>query len=290
LISANSETIAIDLRSSVGLPVVSNLLSNYQDRAAPPRETAQEALNDSNLRVCHDHGLARTPIAGMHTATAPRTSPNRALTRCIALVGVFGLLIANWLSPVGLRTGSSNFDCLIFFAATAAIPILLSQVARGLNSAARWLFWILALFLVLFAALAGLINVPITIEMVRRGFEVQPLLTTASRGSERVAAYQVETSPAGGYVRLRLERPILPGLVLARDVAYVDEPYIGELVVLSPSTLCVTFSTDQPDLAGHDQEFEYRLDLGSLLSWKHPPRIDGTPPATPASEQCSAGR
>lgn len=206
--------------------------------------------------------------------------------RCAAFLAIFVLVIVNWRSPVGLRSSSSNFDLLAFSATTVLIPICLLWASRSLPPIPRWLTLIPAAFLTLFAALVVFWNVPSVIFMIHRGVEMEPLLATVPRGSSRVAAYQVETSPAGAFVRLRLEQAIFPGLHLYRDIAYVDEPYIDALALQSPTTICVSFSAHQPDLAGQDRQLQFLLDLGPLISWKMPTRLDARSPI----QSCSRGR
>ena len=61
------------------------------------------------------------------------TGPEAKEVRCAAALAAFGLLIANWRSPVGVRSSSSNFDLLAFSAATVLIPICLLWAARSLS-------------------------------------------------------------------------------------------------------------------------------------------------------------
>jgi hypothetical protein len=118
--------------------------------------------------------------------------------------------------------------------------------------------------------------------MIRRGVEIEPLLTSIPRGSSRIAAYQEETFPAGAVVILRLEETLVPRLHVFRDIAYVDEPYIDALARRSPTAVCVSFS----DRAGPDSRREFLLDVGPLISWETPARIGARSPM----RSCSRGR
>jgi hypothetical protein len=135
--------------------------------------------------------------------------------------------------------------------------------------------WISALFLMVFAALVVLWNSGSILFVVHRGGEIDPLLTSTPSGSSRIAAYQEEAFPAGAVVRIRLEHTLIPGLHLFRDIAYVDEPDIDGLTLQSPTTVCVSFS-----------DMEFLLDLGPLMSWKTPVRLDASSP----TQSCARAR
>jgi hypothetical protein len=144
---------------------------------------------------------------------------------------------------------------------------------------------ICAVILILFAVLVVLWNGSNIAWMVRRGGQITPLIATAPRGSGRIAAYQVETSPAGAYVRVRLEQPLVPGLLLFRDVATVDAPYIDGLTLLSPTSVCVSFSEGESYWAEPHRRVDALLQFGPLIRWTTPPQLS----ARSQSPSCSMG-
>jgi hypothetical protein len=222
----------------------------------------------------------------MESESSKRKSNIPKLVRCGCVLMVFALLICNWWSPLGLRTSSSNVDLLVFTAATVAIPLWLLWAARSLPPLLRGAMGICAVILMAFAALVMLWNGSNIAWMVRRGGQITPLIATAPRGSGRIAAYQVETSPAGAYVRVRLEQPLVPGLLLFRDVAYVEAPYIDGLTLLSPTSVCVSFSEAESALAEPHRRVDALLQFGPLNHWTTPPQLN----ARSQSPSCSTGR
>jgi hypothetical protein len=222
----------------------------------------------------------------MPTDSSQGTINTAALLRCAVILAVFGLLLANWRSTVGVLFASSNVNMLAFTAATVLIPIALLWSARLLPPLLRGLMWISALFLMLFAALVVILNSGSILFILHHRVEIDSLIASTPSGSNRIAAYQEETFPAGAVVRVRLEHTLIPGLLLFRDIAYVDEPDIDGLTLQSPTTVCVSFSANQPDLAGRDRTMEVLLDLGPLMSWKTPARLDASSP----TQSCSRGR
>jgi hypothetical protein len=213
-------------------------------------------------------------ILCMEIEAEKRESNIPALVRCGYILVVFALLICDWRSPLGLRTSSTNVDPLVFTVATVAIPPWLLWAARFLPPLLRGAMAVCAVILMAFAALVVLWNESNIAWMIRRGGEVTPLIATAPRGSGRVAAYQVETFPAGAYVRVRLEQPLVPGLLLFRDVATVDAPYIDGLTVLSPTSVCVSFSEAESALAEPHRRVDALLQFGALIRWTAPPQLN----------------
>lgn len=222
----------------------------------------------------------------MESESVKRKSNIRALVRCGCILMVFALLICDWRSPVGLRTSSGNADLLCFTMATVAIPLWLLWVARSLSPLARWTMAVCAAILLLFAALVVFWNSSLIALMVSRGGGVTPVIATVRRGSGRIAAYQVETSPAGAYVRVRLEQPLVPGLILFRDVATVDAPYIDGLTLLSPTSVRVSFSAGESYWAEPNRQVDALLYFGPLIRWTTPPQLS----ARSQARSCSTDR
>ena len=226
----------------------------------------------------------------MESESSKRNSNIPKLVRCGCILMVFALLICDWRSPLGLRTSSSNVDLLVFTEATVAIPLWLLWAARSLPPLLRGAMGICAVILILFAALVVLWNGSNIAWMVGRGGQITPLIATAPRGSGRIAAYQVESSPAGAYVRVRLEQPLVPGLLVFRDVAYVEAPYIDGLTLLSPTTLCVLFSKAESDLSGRLRQSDVLLEFGPLIRWTPPVQLKANSQGPLCSNEHSARR
>ena len=203
-------------------------------------------------------------------------STTQAFLRCVAILGAFGLVIWNWRSPIGLRCSSSNLGLLVSCAVLGLAPVALARAARVLTPILRWLLWITTLPLALLAVLVWLWNVPTLVSKMRRGWEVEPLLIDIPLDSGRVAAYQVETAYSGVIVLLRLEHSVLPGLRIARDIAFVNAPQLDSLVLQSPNTLCLSFPAVRPDVAGRGREMQVTFELEPLFIWKPPAGIDDT--------------
>jgi len=227
----------------------------------------------------------------MESESAKRRKSNiRALVGCACILMAFALLICNWRSSVGLRASSGNADLLVFIAAAVAIPLGLLWAARTLPPLLRGMMAVCAVILMTFAALVVFWNSSLIALMVSRGVEVTPRIATARRGSGRIAAYQVETSPAGAYVRVRLEQPLVPGLLLFRDIATVDDPDIEGITLPSPTTLCVLFSEGEPDRSGRRRQPDVLLEFGPLISWTTPALLEANSPGPLCSSEHSLRR
>ena len=205
----------------------------------------------------------------------------RALIRCAAALLLFGLLIGNWRSPLGIYFASSNLNRWFFYAAISATPVALFIAARPLTPVLRWLMRIVATAMALFAMLACLV-------VVIAGVDIDSFIRSIPVHSDRIAAYQVETPHSGYVVRLRLERALLPGLLLGRDIAYLDALDLDTLVLRSPNAVCLSFHSSQPGLGGLTKELETTLAVQPLIVWIDPVRIDDHS-ATPVSggQPCS---
>jgi hypothetical protein len=225
----------------------------------------------------------------VETESPNRKSSIRALVRCGYGLIVFALLICDWRSPLGLRTSSSNVDLIVFTAATVAIPLWLLWVARSLPPLLRGAMAVCAVILMAFAALVVLWNGSNIAWMVRRGGQITPLIATASRGTGRIAAYQVETFPAGAYVRVRLEQPLVPGLRLFRDIETVDAPDIDGLTLLSPTSLCVSFSEADSSLVEPHRQVDALVQFGPLIRWTAPPQLSARSQAPSCSTERVGG-
>lgn len=196
----------------------------------------------------------------------------------------FTVLICNWRSSLGLRTPSSNADAVVFTVATLAIPFGLWRAARSLQPIVRAVLQICAVILIVVAALVVFWNGLTLGFMFRRGVELTPVIATAERDSVRIAAYQVEVFLEGAFVRIRQEQRLFPGVLLVRDIAYVDDPYIDGLEIRSPTSVCVTFSAAEARLADVHRQADALLHFGSWTEWIAPVQLSPRSPTQKCPE------
>lgn len=190
-----------------------------------------------------------------------------SLTICVTLLAAFWLTIANWRSSLALRTYWSNADLLIFLLLVTLFPIVLLRQAKRLPTRTRTVFSVLAFCGLAFACMAWFFNVGMILGMAK-GWAYEPLLVSVPYRSGRIAAYQVETTPAGAYVALRLQYPAFPGVLVSREFAAIDAPYVDALTVAPAGDLCVRITKTQTDLRGQHSEFGGVLvPIGPLLTW-----------------------
>ena len=195
---------------------------------------------------------------------APESSGRRAGLICALTSGAFLLVIMNWRSPIGMRSSSGNVDLLVFSLAVTVLPLLLFWSARRLEGISSAVFSAVALCMLVFSALVWVWNFH-SLGFIVRGMEVQPLLASVPFGNGRVAAYEVETAPAGAYVALRLQYRVIPGLVVSREFAVIDTPNIDKLILVPPAGLCVTFPSLQVDASSNPNELSAVLPIEPLF-------------------------
>jgi hypothetical protein len=209
-----------------------------------------------------------------------KRSDRRGVTSCAILFGAFVIFIANWRSAIGLRSFSPNVDLLTFSFAVTVIPLALFWRGGRLPNLWRHLTRAVALCALLFAVLVWLWNFR-AVGRMTHGSDVEPLLTSVPFGNGRIAAYEVETAPAGAYVSLRLQYTIVPGVFLSREFAVVNAPTFDELTLLSPTQLCITFPSLQADLTGRHDERQVVVLIAPLFKWHATSTIE---PETPSSK------
>jgi hypothetical protein len=205
-----------------------------------------------------------TLIQSVKSSRDPSASP---LIRCAAILLLFGLLIGNWRSPLGIYFAKSDLNRWVFYAVISATPVALFIVARALTPVLRWLMRIVAAALALFAILVCLV-------VLIAGVDIDSFIQSIPGHTDRIAAYQVETPYSGYVIRLRLERTLLPGFLLGRDIAYVNALDLDTLVLQSPNAVCLSFHSSVPNLAGLTKELETTLTVQPLIVWTGPVRID----------------
>jgi len=198
--------------------------------------------------------------------TRPLEESRLSLTISVILFAALGLMIVNWRSSLALRTAWSNADVLIFLLAVTLLPIALLQQAKRLPTSQRRLFSVFAFCGLAFACMGWIFSAGMVLGMAR-GWAAQPLLFSTPYGSGRIAAYQVETTPAGAYVALRLQYAVVPGLLVSREFAAIDAPYVEALRVVPPDSLCVKFTKNHADLQSqHGDSAGFQVPIGPLLT------------------------
>jgi hypothetical protein len=187
-----------------------------------------------------------------HTRTSnPSWLPGvLALALCV-------LLLINWLSPVGFRLNERSFDGPVLFGTL----FLLSAwaIVKGRQFRPSWQ-----------SLLVRLIGVSIFVLAIPAGctslfFRVAALpVAHISYGSDRVTAYWMTGGAVGPhYTEFREERPIVPGLLLARVVGY--SPYIGEVTLsVSHGNTFRAVVSDGPRGASPDL---FECSVTALLPW-----------------------
>jgi hypothetical protein len=209
-----------------------------------------------------------------------KRSDRHGVAICTILLGTFVLCIANWRSAIGLRSFSPNVDLLTFAFAVTAIPLALFWRADRLPGLWRHSTRTVALCALVFAALVWLWNFQ-ALGRMTHGLEVEPLRTSVPFGNGRIAAYEVETAPAGAYISLRLQYGVVPGVFLSREFAVVNAPTFDELTLLSATQLCITLPALQADLTGRHDERQVLVPIEPLFKWRTTGTIEpGTPSST----------
>jgi hypothetical protein len=183
------------------------------------------------------------------------------------LLGTSALFIANWLSPIVVRSSSSAFNALAFCVALTFLPISLFWSAAGLPRVRRSIYRGASVCMLAVAVIGWAWNFSTILDMTR-GKLSKPMLSSVPFGVGRITAYQIETMPSSAYVSLNLEYRVFPGLLLSREFADVDAPNIDELIVLPSRQLCIRFPAMMPDLAGRDRELTAVIPIHGLGSWE----------------------
>jgi hypothetical protein len=185
------------------------------------------------------------------------------VTQYLLVLGAFALLIANWRSPISVLSASSNVNEWVFLLGLIATPIALTRTALRLPATVSWLGVLVAAPIALFAALSGLWIAPVLWWKLSHGQEVEPLLSRVQLGWSRVAAYRVETAYSGAMVRLRLEAPLVPGVFIGRDVAYLGTSELETTTMQAPNTVRVAFRSG-------DRRVSQSILVGPLFTWEDP--------------------
>jgi len=102
--------------------------------------------------------------------------------------------------------------------------------------------------------------------LAARGVEISPLLVSVPFGAGRIAAYEIETAPAGAYISLRRQYRILPGVFLSREFSIVNSPVLDELTIFSPTQLCVAYPSLRTDIAGRTHEVRILIPIEPMLN------------------------
>jgi|KBSSwiStaDraftv2_1062776.scaffolds.fasta_scaffold06404_10 hypothetical protein len=198
--------------------------------------------------------------------SVPVKRSDKHVTRaCAVLLCAFLLVVLNWQSSLGVQSCSTNVDLVAFGLAVLALPIALFYRAKQLPRMARRSLQALALCMLAFGGLVWLWNFHNFRDMAR-GFEFEPVVTTIPFEGGRIAAYQIETAPAGAYVSLRRQYRFLPGLYLSREFAVVDSPTLTKLALVSPRQLCVAFPSLRTDLIGRQYLLQVLVPVKSFLA------------------------
>jgi hypothetical protein len=196
--------------------------------------------------------------------TPPEVSGRKAACVCAFVLGAFALVIINWRAAIGIRSSSSNVDLIVFSLAVTILPLVLLWSARRLTKVYSVIVSGVALCMLVFSTLVWLWSSQ-GLGRMARGFEVQPLLLSIPFERARIAAYEVETAPAGAYVALRLQHRIIPGLFVSREFAVIDTPVIDKLTLSSHAQLCVTFPSLEGEASSRVKELEAVLPVEPLF-------------------------
>lgn len=193
-------------------------------------------------------------------------SSNRsgAALTCVLILGVFLLVIVNWRSAIAVRFSSGNLDLVVFSLGITVLPLVLLWSAARLPDIYSAIFSVVALCMLGFSAAVWFWNFH-TLGRIARGLEVQPLLASVPFGNERIAAYEVETSPAGAYIALRLQFRLIPGLLISREFAVINSPVIDRLTVSRHAELCVTFPSVESGANSKPNELRTVLPIEPLF-------------------------
>lgn len=203
-------------------------------------------------------------------------SGTRAALACVLILVAFLLAILNWRSGIAIRTFSSNVDLIVFLLGVTVLPLVLLWYATRLPHIWSAILSTVALCMLAFSAVGWLWSFHSIGRMASR-IEVQPLLASVSFGKERIAAYEVETGPAGAYVALRHQYRIAPGLFVSREFAVINAPVIDKLTILPDLKLCVTFPSVEDGTSSRPSEFRVTLPIEPLFQrLAAPTLIDST--------------
>lgn len=193
-----------------------------------------------------------------------KLSGRRCALVCMLMMGAFLLLILNWRSELGIRFSSSNVDLVAFLLGITILPLILLWLAPRLANIYSAMLSAVAMCMLIFSAAAWFWNFH-NLGRAARGIEVQPLRTSVPFGNERIAAYEVETAPAGAYIALRRQYRIIPGLLVSREFAVIDTPVIDKLTLLPHGELCIAFPSVEQGATSGAQELEAVLPIQSLF-------------------------
>ena len=183
---------------------------------------------------------------------------------CVLILCAFLLVIINWRSAIAIRTSSSNVDLVVFSLGVTLLPLVLLWYAARLAKIYSAILFAVALCMLGFSAAVWFWNFH-SLGRIARGIEVQPLLVSIPFGNERITAYEVETSPAGAYVALRLQYRIVPGLLVSREFAVINSPVIDKLILLPHAELCITFPSLEHDARARLNELRAVLPIEPLF-------------------------
>ena len=92
------------------------------------------------------------------------------------------------------------------------------------------------------------------------------MIHSVEYGSGRIAAYQVETSPAGAFVALRLQYQLVPGLLVSREFATIDTVYVDTITLEPDGHICVAFPLAQSDLVPKRRQVGLLVPIGPLTT------------------------
>jgi hypothetical protein len=175
----------------------------------------------------------------------------------VLALALCALLLINWVSPLGFRFTERSLDAPVLFGALSLLSAF--AVLRGGQIRRTWLR------LLVRTAGVSILMLAIPSGCTRCVFWIDALpVAHLSIGSDRVVAYLMAGGAVGPhYTEFREERPVVPGLVLARVVGY--SPYIGDvtLAVSDGNSLRAVVSEDTE--GGSPHVFEYQV--APLLRW-----------------------
>ena len=183
---------------------------------------------------------------------------------CALTLGAFLLVIINWRSAIAIRSSSSSVDLVVFSLGVTVLPLVLLWSAGRLAKVYSVILSVVALCMLGFSAVVWLWNFH-SLGRIARGVEIQPLLTSVPFGNERIAAYEVETAPAGAYVALRLQYRIAPGLLVSQEFAVINTPVIDKLTLSPHSELCVMFPSLESGASSRPNELKAVLPIEPLF-------------------------
>jgi hypothetical protein len=190
---------------------------------------------------------------------------------CALTLGAFLLVIINWRSAIAIRSSSSSVDIVVFSLGVTVLPLVLLWSAERLAKVYSVILSVVALCMPGFSVVVWLWNFH-SLGRIARGIEVQPLLASVPFGNERIAAYEVETAPAGAYVALRLQYRIALGLLVSREFAVINTPVIDKLTLSPHSELCVMFPSLEGGASSRPNKLEAVLPIEPLFKRLAPPQ------------------